>query len=85
MQNGVDRPFLLDPGKLLHAGQKYDWEGCVDIKPNDKLIFTAKWGKVWVVEKNMVLFGEIFVTVKNQEGELVCKPTITAAIKPGGY
>ena len=85
VQDGEERPFILDPGKLLHAGQKYDWEGCVDVKPTDKLYITAKWGKVWVVEKNMVLFGEILVDVKNQNGELVCKPTITAAIRPGGY
>lgn len=84
-QDGEIRPFILNVGKLLHAGQKYDWEGCVDIKPGDKLTITAKWGKVWVVEKNMILFGELLVEVKNQNGELVCKPTVTAAIRSGGY
>ena len=84
-QDGEIRPFILNVGKLLHAGQKYDWEGCVDIKPGDKLNITAKWGEVWVVEKNMILFGELLVEVKNQNGELVCKPTVTAAIRPGGY
>jgi hypothetical protein len=79
------RPFLKNPGKLLHAGQKYDWDGCVDIKPGDKLVVKAKWGKVWVVEKNMILFGELLVEVKNQNGEMVCKPTVTAAVRPGGY
>ena len=83
--DGEIRPFILNVGKLLHAGQKYDWEGCVDIKPGDKLIITAKWGKIWVVEKNMILFGELLVEVKNQNGELVCKPTVTAAIRSGGY
>jgi hypothetical protein len=84
-QDGVMRPFLTNPGKLLHAGQEYDWEGCVDIKPGDKLVVTAKWGKVWVVEKNMMLFGELLVEVKNQNSETVCKPIVTAGVRPGGY
>lgn len=84
-QDGEIRPFLLNPGKLLHAGQKYDWEGCVDVKPGDKLKVTAKWGKVWLVEKNMILFAELLVIVKNQNDELVCKPTVSAAVRSGGY
>lgn len=84
-QDGEIRSFLLNPGKLLHAGQEYDWEGCVDVKPGDKLKITAKWGKVWVIEKNKILFGELLVIVKNQNDELVCKPTVTAAVRPGGY
>ncbi len=84
-QDGEMRPFLKNPGKLLHGGQKYNWEGCVDVKPGDKLEVKCKWGKVWVVEKNMVLFGELLVEVRNQNGELVCKPTVTAAVRPGGY
>ncbi len=76
---------MLNVGKLLHGGQKYDWGGCVNVKPGDKLKITAKWGKVWVVEKNMVLFAELFVSVKNQNSELVCKPTVIVAVRPGGY
>ena len=83
--NGVTRPFLKDPGKLLHAGQVYNWEGCVDVKPGDKLIVTGKWGKIWLVEANMILFAEFKVFVKNQNDEMVCKPTIIAAIRPGGF
>ena len=75
----------MNVGKLLHGGQKYDWEGCVDVKPGDKLNITAKWGKVWLNEKNMILFTELLVTVKNQNNELVCKPVVTAMIRPGGY
>ncbi|GAH20558.1 unnamed protein product, partial [marine sediment metagenome] len=37
IQDGIERPFMLNVGKLLHGGQKYDWEGCVDVKPGDKL------------------------------------------------
>lgn len=85
VQNGKERPFLLNPGKLLHAGNKYNWEDCVDVKPGDKLKITAKWGKVWLIEKTMVLFAELLVTVKNQNDELVCKPTVTVAVRPGGY
>ena len=85
VQDGVERPFMLNVGKLLHGGQKYDWEGCVDVKPGDKLSITAKFGKVWVIENTMVLFTEIDVLVKNQDDELVCKPLITAAVRPGGY
>jgi len=85
VQDGVERPFMLNVGKLLHGGQKYDWEGCVDVKPGDKLSITAKFGKVWVIENTMVLFSEIEVLVKNQDDELVCKPLITAAVRPGGY
>jgi len=84
-QDGVERPFMLNVNKLLHGGQKYDWEGCVDVKPGDKLSITAKFGKVWVIENTMVLFTEIDVLVKNQDDELVCKPLITAAVRPGGY
>lgn len=84
-QDGEERPFLINPGKLLHAGQKYDWEECVDIKPGDKLTITAKWGKVWIIEKNMVLFADLLISVKNQNDKSVCKPTVTAAVRPGGY
>ncbi len=84
-QDGKTRGFMLNPNKLLHAGNKYDWEGCVDVRPGDKLKVTGKWGKVWLVEKNMILFAELLVTVKNQNDELVCKPTISAAVRPGGY
>jgi hypothetical protein len=83
--DGEKRSFILDPGKLLHAGNKYNWENCVDIKDGDKLKITAEWGKVWLVEKNMILFAELLVTAKNQDGELACKPTVTAAVRPGGY
>jgi len=84
-QNGEMRPFALDPGKLLHGGQKYDWEDCVNVRDGDKLTVTAEWGDVWLVEKNMILFAELLVTVKNQNKELVCKPTVRAALRPGGY
>lgn len=72
-------------GKVLHAGQKYDFEGCVDIKPGDKLTISAKYGKVWLVEETMVLYNEFIMTVKNQNNELVCKATVNSAIRPGGY
>ncbi|MCK4382601.1 MAG: hypothetical protein KAW66_04835 [Candidatus Lokiarchaeota archaeon] len=85
IQDGKERPFLLNPGKLLHGGQKYDWEGCVDVKPGDKLKIFAKWGKAWIVEKNMIFFAELLVSVKNQNSELVCKPTVILAVRPGGY
>jgi hypothetical protein len=85
VQDGKERPFLLNPGKLLHAGQDYNWEGAVDVKPGDKLKITAKWGKVWVIEDTMVLFAELHTTVKNQNDELVCQPLVTAAVRPGGY
>jgi len=85
VQDGKERPFILNPGKLLHAGQKYNWDGCVDAKPGDKLKITAKWGNVWIVEKNMILFAELLTEVRNQNNELVCKPLVRAAIRPGGY
>ena len=84
-QDGKPRDFILNLGKLLHAGQKYNWEGCVDIKPGDKLTAKGKWGKVWVIEKNMILFAELLVTIKNQNNELVCNSTVSAAIRSGGY
>lgn len=84
-QDGKERPFLINPGKLLHAGQKYNWEGCVDAKSGDKLEIKAKWGKLWVVEKNMILFANLHVEVRNQNGEIVVRPTVTAAVRPGGY
>ncbi len=84
-QDGKERPFLINTAKLLHAGNKYNWEGCVDVKPGDKLKIRGKWGKVWVVEKNMILFAELLVDVKNQNDELVCNVTTNAAVRPGGY
>jgi len=84
-QNGEERPLVLNPNKLLHAGNKYNWEDCVDIKNGDVLVATGKISKVWLVEKNMILFAELLLTVKNQNDELVCKVTSTAAIRPGGY
>lgn len=85
VQDGKERPFLLNPGKLLHAGNEYNWEGCVDLKPGDKLNITAKWGDVWLVEENMILFAKLHVDVKNQNGEFVCRPIVSAAVRPGGY
>jgi hypothetical protein len=84
-QDGKERDFILNLGKLLHASQKYNWDGCVDIKPGDRLTATGKWGKVWLVEENMILFAQLIVEVRNQNNELVCKPVVTAAIRPGGY
>ncbi|TFG07030.1 MAG: hypothetical protein EU539_06040 [Promethearchaeota archaeon] len=83
-QNGKRRGFVLDFKKLLHAANEYDWEGCVNIKPGDKLTITGKIGNVWVNDK-MRLFGEIYQTIKNQNGELVCKVKSVATIAPGGY
>ncbi len=84
-QNGEERPLVLNPNKLLHAGNKYNWEGCVDIKNGDVLTSTGKISKVWLVEKSMILFAELLLTVKNQNNELICKVTSSAAIRPGGY
>ncbi len=84
-KDGKERTFILNPNKLLHAGQLYNWDGCVDVKPGDKLSVKAKWGKVWVIEDNMILFADLHVEVKNQDGEMVCKPVVTAAVRPGGY
>ncbi|MBD3255451.1 MAG: hypothetical protein GF383_10180 [Candidatus Lokiarchaeota archaeon] len=83
-QDGKKRGFLLDYKKLLHAANEYDWEGCVKIKPGDVLTINGEIGNLWVNEK-MRLFGEIFQTVKNQNGELVCKVKSIATIAPGGY
>ncbi len=85
VQDGKERNIILNVGRLLHAGQKYNWEGCVDVKPGDRLTATGKWGKVWLVEKNMILYTEVIVTIKNQNDELVCNATVSAAIRSGGY
>lgn len=85
VQNGEERGVVLNPGKILHTGNQYNWEGCVDIKPGDKLKATGKIGKMWLNEKNMILFTEFLVNVKNQNNEPVCKVTIAAGIRKGGY
>jgi hypothetical protein len=85
VQDGKERDFILNLGKLLHASQKYNWDGCVDIRPGDRLTATGKWGKVWLIEANMILFAQLIVEVKNQNDELVCRPVVSAAIRPGGY
>jgi hypothetical protein len=33
----------------------------------------------------MIFFAELLVSVKNQNSELVCKPTVILAVRPGGY
>ena len=76
---------ITNPGKLLHAGQIYNFEGCVDIKPGDKLTISGKYGEVRLVEESMILFADMIMTVKNQNDELVCKATVGAAFRPGGY
>lgn len=84
-QDGKERGVVRDPGKLLHTANQYNWEGCVDIKPGDKLKATGKCGKLWLNEKNMMLFAEFIVNVINQNNEPVCNVVITAGIRKGGY
>ncbi|MHA2282536.1 MAG: FAS1-like dehydratase domain-containing protein [Promethearchaeota archaeon] len=85
VQDGEERMLVKNPRMILHAGNKYNWEGCVDVKPGDKLIATAKWGNVWLVEANMMLFAELITTIKNQNDETVCNVVVTAGIRKGGY
>lgn len=85
IQDGQERMLIKNPRMLLHTGNKYNWEGCVDVKPGDKLTVTAKWGNVWLVESNMMLFAEIITTVKNQNDETICSVIVTAGIRKGGY
>ncbi|KKN49473.1 hypothetical protein LCGC14_0642660 [marine sediment metagenome] len=85
VQNGEERGFVLNPAKILHTGNRYNWKGCVDIKPGDKLKVTGKCGKMWLNEKNMILFTEFLVNVINQNNEPVCNVTITAGTRKGGY
>lgn len=84
-QNGEERLMVLNPNKLLHAGNKYNWEDCVDVKNGDVLTATGKISNVWLVENSMILFVQLLLTVKNQNDELVCKVTSNAALRPGGY
>ena len=84
-QDGKERGIMLDPGKLLHAGNRYNWEGCVDVKPRDKLTVTGKCTDVKLVEKNMMLFADFLVHVKNQNNEPVCNITISAGFRKIGY
>ena len=85
LPDGTQRDFLLNPGRLLHAGNKYDWEGCVPVKAKDKLRGKGKWGKVWLNEKGMMLFAELHLTVRNQNDEVVCKVLTSAVVRSGGY
>ncbi|MFW9822825.1 MAG: MaoC family dehydratase N-terminal domain-containing protein [Candidatus Thorarchaeota archaeon] len=84
-QDGEERMLVKDPRLFLHAGNIYNWEGCVDVKPGDKLTVTAKWGKLWLVEENMMLFAELIVKIKNQNDETVCNVVVTVGIRKGGY
>ena len=85
IQDGKERQVLIDVGKLLHAGNIYDWDGCVDVKNGDRLTGKAKWGEFWLVEESMTLFGYLHLEVRNQNDELVCKVSPRIAIRPGGY
>lgn len=84
-QNGEERMLVKNPRMILHAGNKYNWEGCVDVKPGDKLTATAKFGKVWLVEANMMLFVELITKIVNQNNEPVCNVLVTAGLRKGGY
>jgi len=84
-QNGEPRTIMRDPGKLLHTGNIYNWDGCVDVKPGDKLFITGTCEDVWLNEKNMMLFYKFLVDVKNQDEQPVCKVVITAGVRKGGY
>ncbi len=85
IQDGKERQVLIDVGKLLHAGNIYDWDGCVDVKNGDRLTGKAKWGDFWLVEDSMTLFGYLHLDVRNQNDELVCNVSPRIAIRPGGY
>jgi hypothetical protein len=84
-QDGEPRSIMLDPGYLLHTGNIYNWEGCVDVKPGDKLSLTGSCEDAWLNEKNMMLFYKFLVKVKNQNEEPVCNVVITAGVRKGGY
>jgi len=84
-QDGKERGIMLDPGKLLHAGNRYNWEGCVDVKPGDKLTVTGKCVDAKLIEKNMLFITDFLVNVKNQNNEPVCNITISAGFRKGGY
>ncbi|HUW90411.1 MAG TPA: MaoC family dehydratase N-terminal domain-containing protein [Candidatus Nanopelagicaceae bacterium] len=85
VQDGKTRGIMLDLGKLLHTGNIYSWEGCVDVKPGDKLQVTGSCEDVWLNEKNMMLFYKFLVNVTNQNEEPVCDVVITAGVRKGGY
>jgi len=85
LPDGTKRDFLLNPNRLLHAGNRYNWEGCVPVKAGDKLLGKGKWIDVWLVEKNMNLFASLELEVRNQNDELVCKVLTRAVVRAGGY
>ena len=85
VQDGKTRGIMLDPGKLLHTANVYNWEGCVDVKPGDKLKVTGSCEDAWLNEKNMMLFYKFLINVKNQNEEPVCIVVITAGVRKGGY
>jgi len=87
VQEGKERPFLQDMSRFpsIHVGNKYNWDGCVDVKNGDVLISRVRWSKIWLVEKSMNLFWELLLTVKNQNDELVCRVTNTSMVRGGGY
>lgn len=85
VQDGKPRGIMLDPGYLLHTANVYNWEGCVDVKSGDRLTATGKCIDAWLNEKNMMLFYKFLVNVLNQNEENVCKVTITAGVRKGGY
>ncbi len=84
-QDGKERGIMLDPGKLLHAGNRFNWEGCVDVKPGDKLTVSGKCIDIKLIEKNMMMIADFLVHVKNQNNEPVCNITISAGLRKGGY
>jgi hypothetical protein len=84
-QDGKERGLAIDLGKLIHAGNRYNWEGCVDVKPGDKLLVTGKCIDARLIEKNMLFLTDFLVNVKNQNNEPVCNITISAGFRKGGY
>jgi hypothetical protein len=85
VQDGKARSIMLDPGYLLHTANVYNWEGCVDVKPGDRLTATGSCEDAWLNEKNMMLFYKFLINIVNQNNERVCDVTITAGVRKGGY
>lgn len=83
--NAAGRKVTLcnDPGKLLHAGQKYDYRDCVPIRDGDKLSTVATISDVYV--KKTILYMVSDLETRNQRDELVLRTTATVAVREGGY
>lgn len=80
--DGNNQKLILNPLKVVHAGQDYEFTD-VPLKDGDIILTTGKLSEVYV--KNGMLFIFADCETKNEAGELLLKTRISAICREGGF